>query len=84
MDELVLPDVACHEAVQGYVTQFGEMPNARRLGLFLADYGVVAPATGGVLTEGQLRPILQDFKMQIPNSRPYRQMSRRSRPGNSR
>ncbi|MFG2630773.1 hypothetical protein [Streptomyces sp. NPDC048473] len=65
MDELVLPDVACHEAVQGYVTQFGEMPNARRLGLFLAHYGVVAPATGGVLTEGQLRPILQDFKMQI-------------------
>ncbi|MFF3127804.1 DUF2637 domain-containing protein [Streptomyces sp. NPDC057908] len=66
MDEPALPDVDYNEAVQGYMTQFGELPNARQLGLFLAHYGVVDPVTGSVLTEGQLRPILQDFKMQIP------------------
>ncbi|MCX5345855.1 DUF2637 domain-containing protein [Streptomyces atratus] len=66
MDEPVHPDIDFSEAIQGYVTQFGELPNARQLGLFLAHYGVVDPVTGSVLTEGQLRPILQDFKMQIP------------------
>ncbi|WP_443079438.1 DUF2637 domain-containing protein [Streptomyces sp. NBC_01724] len=66
MDEPVLPDVDYSNAVQGYLTQHGALPNARQFGLFLAQYGVVDPLTGGVLTEGQLRPILQDFKRQGP------------------
>ncbi|MET7551862.1 hypothetical protein ABZS94_40425, partial [Streptomyces sp. NPDC005500] len=64
MDEPVLPDVDYIEAVQGFVAQFGGLPNARQFGLFLAQYGVVDPVTGSVLTEGQLRPILHDFKVQ--------------------
>ncbi|MFD4764553.1 hypothetical protein ACFWOJ_38875, partial [Streptomyces sp. NPDC058439] len=67
-DEPVLPDINYSEAVQGYLTQFGELPNARQFGRFLAQYGVVDPLTGGVLTEGQLRPILQDFKMPAPQT----------------
>jgi uncharacterized spore protein YtfJ len=66
LDEPVLPDVDYTEAVQGFVSQYGALPNARQFGLFLAQYGVVDPVTGSVLTEGQLRPILQDFKMQAP------------------
>ncbi|MFE5108348.1 DUF2637 domain-containing protein [Streptomyces sp. NPDC056663] len=66
LDEPVLPDVDYIEAVQGFISQYGELPNARQFGLFLAQYGVVDPVTGSVLTEGQLRPILQDFKMQAP------------------
>ncbi|MFE2092832.1 DUF2637 domain-containing protein [Streptomyces sp. NPDC059460] len=66
LDEPVLPEVDYTEAVQGFISQYGELPNARQFGLFLAQYGVVDPVTGSVLTEGQLRPILQDFKMQAP------------------
>jgi hypothetical protein len=66
LDEPVLPDVDYYEAVQGFIAQFGGLPNARQFGLFLAQYGVVDPVSGSVLTEGQLRPILQDFKMQAP------------------
>jgi hypothetical protein len=66
LDELVLPDVDYTEAVQGFIAQYGALPNARQFGLFLAQYGVVDPVTGSVLTEGQLRPILQDFRMQAP------------------
>ncbi|GAA3481515.1 DUF2637 domain-containing protein [Streptomyces yanii] len=66
LDEPVLPDVDYTEAVQGFISQYGGLPNARQFGLFLAQYGVVDPVTGSVLTEGQLRPILQDFKMQAP------------------
>ncbi|MEV7238355.1 DUF2637 domain-containing protein [Streptomyces sp. NPDC051020] len=66
LDEPVLPDVDYIEAVQGFITQYGALPNARQFGLFLAQYGVVDPVTGSVLTEGQLRPILQDFRMQAP------------------
>ncbi|WP_406297220.1 DUF2637 domain-containing protein [Streptomyces sp. NBC_00624] len=66
LDEPVLPDVDYYEAVQGFIAQYGELPNARQFGLFLAQYGVVDPVSGSVLTEGQLRPILQDFKMQVP------------------
>ncbi|MET7563715.1 DUF2637 domain-containing protein [Streptomyces sp. NPDC005479] len=68
LDEPVLPDVDYYEAVQGFIAQFGGLPNARQFGLFLAQYGVVDPVSGSVLTEGQLRPILQDFKMQAPQS----------------
>ncbi|MFI5635502.1 hypothetical protein ACIA8E_40460, partial [Streptomyces sp. NPDC051664] len=68
LDEPVLPDVDYYEAVQGFISQYGELPNARQFGLFLAQYGVVDPVSGSVLTEGQLRPILQDFKMQAPQS----------------
>ncbi|MGW1090775.1 DUF2637 domain-containing protein, partial [Streptomyces sp. NPDC002596] len=67
-DEPVLPDVAYGEAVQGYLAQHGGVfPNARQFGLFLAQYGVVDPVTGGVLTEAQLRPVLQDFKTHTPH-----------------
>ncbi|MFF9594087.1 DUF2637 domain-containing protein, partial [Streptomyces sp. NPDC014646] len=61
--ELVLPDIAYDEAIEGYISQYGEAPNARQLGLFLSSYGIVDPATGGVLTEAQLRPFLQEFKL---------------------
>ncbi|WP_330481429.1 DUF2637 domain-containing protein [Streptomyces sp. NBC_00724] len=66
LDEPALPDVDYYEAVQGFISQYGGLPNARQFGLFLAQYGVVDPVSGSVLTEGQLRPILQDFKMQVP------------------
>ncbi|MFE4654985.1 hypothetical protein ACFRH8_41675, partial [Streptomyces sp. NPDC056707] len=66
MDESVLPGIDYIEAVQGFITQYGQLPNARQLGLFLAQYGVVNPVTGSVLTEGQLRPILHNLKMQAP------------------
>ncbi len=62
-EQPALPDIDYNEAVLGYHNQFGKLPNARQFGLFLAHYGVVDPVTGGVLPEGQLRPVLQDFKM---------------------
>ncbi|MFE4922350.1 DUF2637 domain-containing protein [Streptomyces sp. NPDC056661] len=66
VNEPVLPDIDYTEAVQAFIAQFGELPNVRQFGLFLAQYGVVDPVTGSVLTEGQLRPILHDFRMQAP------------------
>ncbi|MEU8837362.1 hypothetical protein AB0C64_44150, partial [Streptomyces sp900116325] len=65
-DEPVLPEADYIEAVHGFIAQFGGLPNARQSRLFLAQYGVVDPVTGSVLTEGQLRPTLHDFKMQAP------------------
>ncbi|WP_123471978.1 DUF2637 domain-containing protein [Streptomyces sp. CEV 2-1] len=62
-EQPVLPAIDYNEAVEGYRHQFGELPNARQFGLFLAQYGVLDPGTGGVLPEGQLRPVLQDFKL---------------------
>ncbi|MFJ2094733.1 DUF2637 domain-containing protein [Streptomyces sp. NPDC087901] len=62
-DQPALPDIDYNDAVLGYHNQFGELPNARQFGLFLAQYGVFDPLTGGVLPEGQLRPVLHDFKV---------------------
>ncbi|WP_327713643.1 DUF2637 domain-containing protein (plasmid) [Streptomyces sp. NBC_00464] len=61
-EQPALPEVDYNDAVLGYRNQFGQLPNARQFGLFLAQYGVVDPVTGGVLPEGLLRPVLQDFK----------------------
>ncbi|MFJ2095520.1 hypothetical protein ACIOEW_40905, partial [Streptomyces sp. NPDC087901] len=58
-----LPEIDYDEAILGYASQFGELPNARQFGLFLAKYGVVDPATGGVLPEVLLRPVLHEFKV---------------------
>ncbi|MFE7404502.1 hypothetical protein ACFU9V_50405, partial [Streptomyces sp. NPDC057557] len=74
MAEPVLPDVPYDEAVQGYISQHGTFPNARQFGLFLAQYGIVDSVTGGVLTEAQLRPVLQEVKMTAPQmSEPARE-----------
>jgi hypothetical protein len=54
------------EALHTYVAQHGSFPNARQFGLFLlADYGITDPATGGPLTEAQLRPVLQELRQHM-------------------
>ncbi|MFD3821847.1 DUF2637 domain-containing protein [Streptomyces sp. NPDC058625] len=53
----------CVQAIHVYGVQYGVLPNARQLGLFLLDaYGVADPLTGGPVVEEQLRPILQQFR----------------------
>lgn len=51
------------QAIDRYSHQYGALPNARQLELFLFDvYGVAAPLTGGPIVEEQLRPLLQQFR----------------------
>ncbi|MEU9061746.1 DUF2637 domain-containing protein [Streptomyces sp. NPDC048430] len=63
----MLPDVDYVEAVQGYITQYGTFPNARQFGLFLAEYAITDPATGGPLPEALLRPVLHEVKLAYPS-----------------
>ncbi|MEU9646226.1 DUF2637 domain-containing protein [Streptomyces sp. NPDC048188] len=51
------------QAINHYSYQYGALPNARQLGLFLFDsYGVADPLTRGPVVEEQLRPLLQRFR----------------------
>ncbi|MFD8549810.1 DUF2637 domain-containing protein [Streptomyces sp. NPDC059649] len=50
-------------AYEDYVSTHGSSPNARQFGVFAAGvYGIVDPATGGPLTEEELRPVLQELR----------------------
>ncbi|MFB8211103.1 DUF2637 domain-containing protein [Streptomyces sp. NPDC056010] len=54
-----LPDVDYQDAVRGYLAQYGQLPDAVQFSSFLAQYGVVDPATGDPLPEVPLRPFLE-------------------------
>ena len=57
-----LSEEQCLQAIHVYGVQYGVLPNARQLALFLLDaYGVADPLTGGPVVEEQLHPILQQF-----------------------
>ncbi|WP_310727930.1 DUF2637 domain-containing protein [Streptomyces sp. N2A] len=50
-------------AYEDYVRRYGSSPNSRQFSVFVADvYGIVDPATGGPLTEAELRPVVQELR----------------------
>ncbi|MGW7008238.1 DUF2637 domain-containing protein [Streptomyces sp. NPDC054933] len=66
-EEPVLPDgVAVEEALfaafSSYITNHGEPPNARQLGLYLMDGYHITADHGGPLSEQYLRPHLRDLR----------------------
>ncbi|MFE2693685.1 DUF2637 domain-containing protein [Streptomyces mirabilis] len=57
------------DAYVAYLEQFGQYPNARQFGLYLAQArAIFDPATGGPIAEAQLRPVLQELRQQAEGS----------------
>ncbi|MFD5786694.1 DUF2637 domain-containing protein [Streptomyces sp. NPDC127037] len=61
----VLPEVDYQDAVRGYLSQYGRLPDAGQFSSFLAHYGVVNPATGDPLPGALLGPVLEDVRKQM-------------------
>ncbi|NBE53369.1 hypothetical protein GUY60_18470, partial [Streptomyces sp. YC537] len=59
-------DISREEAYFGafrkYVSEYGDMPNARQLGNYLLDLYGVTGQTGGPLSESTLRPYVREFR----------------------
>ncbi|MEI5102307.1 hypothetical protein RB200_32175 [Streptomyces sp. PmtG] len=49
-------------AFRKYVSEMGDYPNARQLGLYLMDLYGVTGQTGGPLAESTLRPYVKSFR----------------------
>ncbi|WP_309225954.1 DUF2637 domain-containing protein [Streptomyces lunaelactis] len=57
-----VPAVDYADACRHYIEQYGAFPDAGQLAAFLAQYGVTDPATGGLLAEAQLEPVLAELQ----------------------
>ncbi|MCX4826171.1 DUF2637 domain-containing protein [Streptomyces sp. NBC_01142] len=57
-----VPAVDYADACRAYIEQHGAFPDAGQLAAFLAQYGVTDPATGGLLAEAQLEPVLAELQ----------------------